>query len=158
MFPLGRRGHLIFWISASANFCPIWTIHTPLESSWKSRLRMPHFQTSGKDFSSRKSSLKFKFSSFYSPFNLTIHCCAPKIGKTYGCTGKLEKNFLLTLVQSAKYYHITRRKEENGYKCTNNPISEYRNFGISLSFLFGKGKSAKRNIGISELWNLILWN
>lgn len=42
------------WKSESGNFRPIWMIPTPLESSWKSRLRMPHFQTSGKDFSAPK--------------------------------------------------------------------------------------------------------
>jgi len=134
------------WKSESGNFRPIWMIPTPLESSFQSRWRMPHFQTSGKDFSAPKiqfevqillnqcndrsilgkkngnfacqfqifeskknflavsgsncqvlphqnptepwiswrirrrrknhlSSLKFKFS----PFNLTIHCCTPKM-------------------------------------------------------------------------------
>ena len=150
MFPLGRRGHLIFWISASANFCPIWTIHTPLESSWKSKWRMPHFQTSGKDCSNRKPSLKFKFSSFYSPFNLTIHCCAPKIGKTYGCIGKLEKKFLLTLVQSAKYYHITRqenneflREFDGGAKITSNS-GITSNFEIKTHIVHLPEKKVKR--------------
>jgi hypothetical protein len=42
------------WKSESGNFRPIWMIPTPLESSFQSRLRMPHFQTSGKDFSAPK--------------------------------------------------------------------------------------------------------
>ena len=42
------------WKSESGNFRPIWTIPTPLESSFQSRLRMPHFQTSAKDFSAPK--------------------------------------------------------------------------------------------------------
>jgi hypothetical protein len=42
------------WKSESGNFRPIWMIPTPLESSFQSRLRMSHFQTSGKDFSAPK--------------------------------------------------------------------------------------------------------
>jgi hypothetical protein len=61
----------------------------------------------------RESSLKFKFSSFYSPFNVTNHCCTPKIGKNSKCISalsELEKNFLLTLLQNAKHCHITRQE------------------------------------------------
>jgi hypothetical protein len=49
VFPLGFG-----WKSESGNFRPIWMIPTPLESSFQSRLRMSHFQTSGKDFSAPK--------------------------------------------------------------------------------------------------------
>ena len=60
---------------------------------------MPHFQASGKDFSAPK--IQFEIQIFL--FNLTIHCCTPKIGKTYGCIGKLEKKFLAYF--GSKYFH-----------------------------------------------------
>ena len=49
---------------------------------------------------------------------------------------------------------IVRLIEERKNKENRN--QSWSNFGISLSFLFGNGKSANRNSGISELWNLIL--
>jgi hypothetical protein len=48
------------WKSESGNFRPIWMIPTPLESSFQSRLRMSHFQTSGKDFSAPKIRIQFE--------------------------------------------------------------------------------------------------
>ena len=107
---------------------------------------MPHFQASGKDFSAPK--IQFEIQIFL--FNLTIHCCTPKIGKTYGCIGKLEKKFLLTLVQSAKYYHITRQENleflgefDGGAKITSNS-GITSNFEIKTHIVHLPEKKVKR--------------
>ena len=100
-------------------------------------------QTSQGPSKDRESSLKFKFSSFYSPFNVTNHCCTPKIGKNSKCISalsELEKNFLLTLLQNAKHCHINGQEnleflgefDGGGAKITSN--SGISNFEIKTQF------------------------
>jgi len=81
-------------------------IPTPLESSFQSRLRMPHFQTSGKDFSAPK--IQFEI-------QIVLNQCNDRsvLGKkdgNFACQFfkflSLKKIFQLSLVQTAKSNHI----------------------------------------------------
>ena len=115
----------------SCNCCPILMIFTPLESSVQSRLRMSHFQTSAKDFSAPKI-IQFEIQILLGQsVTIAIHSWRTKNDGHFALVNfkflSLEKIFQLSLVQTAKSYHIKTQQNleflgefDGGAKTTSN--------------------------------------